>query len=339
MTEPTYPEVWAEEGDKSPKINLQSTFLSDYNLDNAELPPREMILYPWLHAKSYNLITGFRGAGKTWFGLSLFHAITYGENFGPWKTVNPVNALYLESEMSIEDIRDRIHAIGTNEDAHKEFLIYSDDYTLTEAKRFVNGKTIKRANLLDKEWRDNLTEILKEWNIKLIGLDNLASLSPGRNENSKDEFDPINQWLIHLRFEGISSVVFHHTGKAGDQRGTSAHEDNVDISISFNKPHDYRTSDGCRFISHFGKRRSVPTEGLPLTEDYDLQMQINNGKVQWTFNPLEKKNKSDVIQLAKDGYKQINIAETLKIDPATVSRILREARESGKLPPKKQKSC
>ena len=54
--------------------------------------------------------------------------------------------------------------------------------------------------------------------------------------------------------------------KDGGQRGTSAREDNLDISIMLKKPHDYTPEDGARFIVHFSKAR-VSTSRLNLIGD------------------------------------------------------------------------
>jgi len=97
--------------------------------------------------------------------------------------------------------------------------------------------------------------ILKARGVKLWIIDNLASLASGIDENSKQDWDPINQWLLELRFAGISTIMLHHVNKVGGQRGTSAREDNLDVSVILKPPKNYTPEDGARFICHFSKAR------------------------------------------------------------------------------------
>ena len=110
--------------------------------------------------------------------------------------------------------------------------IYSDAYA--------NSLGLPRANLVSEIWRTTMKRILTTRGIKLWMLDNLASLAPGIDESSKCDWDPINQWLLELRFKGISTVMLHHEGKGGDQRGTSGREDNIDYSLSLCFKGQYR---------------------------------------------------------------------------------------------------
>ena len=43
--------------------------------------------------------------------------------------------------------------------------------------------------------------------IKLWVIDNLASLAAGLDENKKRDWDPVNQFLLELRFAGISTIT------------------------------------------------------------------------------------------------------------------------------------
>ena len=107
--------------------------------------------------------------------------------------------------------------------------------------------------------------------IKFWVIDNLASLASGIDENVKKDWDPINQWLLELRFSGITTLMLHHTNKEGGQRGTSAREDNIDISIMLKNARDYTPEDGARFIVHFTKQR-IPTKDLQLISDTEFKL-------------------------------------------------------------------
>jgi putative DNA primase/helicase len=154
----------------------------------------------------------------------------------------------------------------------------------------------------------------------LIVLDNLSSLCPGIEENSKLEWDPINQWLLDLRFSGLSVVMLHHVGKEGQQRGTSAREDNIDISIHLTQPADYVPEDGARFVVKFSKAR-IRTADLPLIADTEFQLREVNGQAEWSFSGMKKKNKQEVLRLLSEGIPQKEISDIIRLSKGQVSKI------------------
>ena len=85
--------------------------------------------------------------------------------------------------------------------------------------------------LTNEKDRNDLLKTCIDNQIKLLFLDNLATLTPGVDENSTQEWGVFNQFLIDLRFNGISTILLHHTNKEGKQRGASAREGNLDFSI------------------------------------------------------------------------------------------------------------
>ena len=106
-------------------------------------------------------------------------------------------------------------------------------------------------------------------------LDNIASLTPGIAENSKEDWDPVNQWLISLRHLGVSVLLIHHSGKGGAQRGTSGREDALDCIIKL-KPGLVNSGEyGAAFGIRFEKARNVaPDQGI---YPFDLEL-VEDGK-------------------------------------------------------------
>ena len=276
---------------------------------------------PWLTEQSINQISGWRGTGKTWFGLSLFNAVTSGESFGPWEIETMVPALYIDGELPAQDIQDRFRQFS-NHGRTEPLYLYSDAYAHTLG--------IPRANLLNRKWRDSIKAILIEKGIKLLGLDNVSSLAAGIDENSKQAWDPINQWLLDLRFAGISTVFFHHTNKGGDQRGTSGREDNLDTSIILQRPSDYMAEHGAKFIVRFKKSR-VQTSQLSLVGDVEFTLIENNGRLQWTWGNVKRKTQFEILRMLDEGTPQSDIARALGIDRSYVNRVKARGMKDGHL--------
>jgi hypothetical protein len=314
--------------DQPPRPIAEAVLLAD-DFVSLDLPPRRGILSSWLVEQSILLVSGWRGTGKTWFLLALLDAITKGEKFGPWAEPNPVPSLYLDGEMAASEVQDRLKLLTSSVPRKAPLYVYCDAYA--------SSLGIRRANLFDAKWCEEMQEILVSREIKLWVIDNLASLAANADENAKADWDPVNQWLIGLRFLGITTVMLHHTGKGGEQRGTSGREDNIDASILLIRPKDYAAEQGARFILTFSKHRARAKDPSDIA-DREFWLKEIEGRLVWTFSGTEvakkiKKNKEEIFQMLADGFSQKDIAKALDIDKSTVSRIRKRLIEEERLTP------
>lgn len=217
-----------------------------------KFPHNPMILDPWLRQGTLALLYSEKGLGKTWFSLSVAIAVTRGLPIGAWKTITPVGCFYFDGEMPCEEMQSRLRqlTIGLPPGQAPLHIISSEDL------RFNNKTAI---NIADEKCRNNILDDLRQDRIfKLIIFDNYSCLAPGINENSKKGNDAINQWLLELRRIGVAVIMVHHTGKKeGTPRGTSAREDNIDVSISLKKVKDDSSFRGAMFEGTFTKGRSL----------------------------------------------------------------------------------
>jgi len=204
------------------KKTLEDVILTTQDFSAIQLKEKREFLDPWLKENSINLISGWRGSGKTWKALSILEAVADEKTFGPWKCKSSVPCLFLDGEMPQEDIQERIKGLRLDKSMKNPLYIYSDAQA--------NQYGLPRAHLAKESWRTKMKSLLIARHVKLWVIDNLASLASGLDENSRKDWDPINQWLLELRFAGIATIMLHHTNKDGGQRGTSAREDNLDIS-------------------------------------------------------------------------------------------------------------
>jgi len=309
--------------DPPKKATLEDAVLESTDFTALDLPEKRIFLNPWLTEQSITLIWGWRGTGKTWLALAILHAITTRQPFGPWQAENAVPCLFLDGEMPVQDVHDRLNDIGYVANPENPLFIYCDSYA--------NQLGLPRAHLASETWRTAMKRILITRKVKVWVADNLASLAGGLDENSKKDWDPVNQWLLELRFAGISSILLHHTNKEGGQRGTSAREDNIDISIGLKQPHDYTPEDGCRFILHFSKARARHGN-LPLLTDYEFKLQLNAfDRLVWTHGSVKKERKQEVLKLLDEGTDAKSICELLDITKGYVSRIKNKAIKDGAL--------
>ena len=138
-----------------------------------------------------------------------------------------------------------------------------------------------QMNISLEEYRNALYQYLFEnSHYNLVILDNISSLTPGLSENSKEDWDPINQWLISLRHLGVSVILIHHSGKGNVQRGTSGREDALDCILTLRRSTVQVGNQGARFTVVFEKSRNIPPG--PGIQSFDMElMEDGRGGVEW----------------------------------------------------------
>jgi len=163
--------------------------------------------------------------------------------------------------------------------------------------------------------------------IELIILDNLSTLVRSGRENEAESWQPIQTWALSLRARGKSVLFIHHSGKGGQQRGTSRREDVLDTVISLNRPADYTAEKGACFEVRFEKARYIHGDDV---QPFEVQLITNQqGQQIWRTSKLEDSNFQKVTNLLNEGWSQQDIAEELKLNKGTVSRYTKRARGSG----------
>ena len=319
--------IWPEPEGKVPtqdhpnKPTLADVALPLEKFINLDMPPRCTLLHPWLQEASIGMIHSYRGVGKTNLGISIAEAVARGTAFGPWEAGVGARVLYLDAELPMQDASARI--LGLLKDFPQNFIFLSDHYA--------SDVGLPKAALTDENWRQEFKKLLVNLRVKFWVADNIASLTPGIDENDKAAWDPVNQYLLELRFAGIASLLQHHSGKSGAQRGTSGREDNLDYVISLSRPKNYKLEDGCRFIASFEKSR-VRQKDLFLISDTDFQLIENeDGTYIWTFTNARQKDKASILSLFNEGKTGKEIAESVGVTQAYVSKIKTKAISDGHL--------
>jgi putative DNA primase/helicase len=308
------------------QASIEDAVLDAGTLVRIEMQEKRTIIDPWLTEQSISLVSGWRGVGKTFFCMGLVDAITRAQSFGPWNCKTPVPCLYVEAEMPFPDVKERTSGLNPGQNRKVPLYIYSDAYA--------SDLGLPRANLLSERWREKMKAILTARGIKLWVADNLASLTRGIDENSKRDWDPINQWLLELRFAGISTILPHHTNKEGGQRGTSAREDNIDISIILKSTFDYVPEDGAKFLVHFTKHR-VSTNKLKDIADTQFQLtEDESDLLVWSWGNVKAETKLEVLRLLDEGHNQSDVASIVGVHKGYVSKIRKQAIKEGQMTPK-----
>ena len=306
---------------------IETSGIGIADLIKLQLQDKPLILTPWLREGDIVLITANRGVGKTWLGLSIAMAVTHGLKIGKWETENHVGCLYIDGEMAGYQLQARfIELLKSGLSAKAPFKLYSSDLMRRESN--------PSPNLGDYKWREGFQDYLRRnQKFKVVIIDNLGSLTPGIDENTRTEWDPLNQWLLSLRSLGVAVIMIHHTGKSGDQRGTSSREDNIDVSIVLTNPRGYQAEEGARFNVNFTKNRNFFGTDA---ETCCLHLKKTPHGLVWEAENLMQNKTGQIVALLDRGLKQKEIAKTVGCKPPYVTQVKKEAIVNGFLDDQEQ---
>jgi putative DNA primase/helicase len=162
--------------------------------------------------------------------------------------------------------------------------------------------------------------------VDLVILDNLSTLCRGGKENESESWVPIQEWILSLRWRGISVIFVHHAGKGGAQRGTSKREDVLDTVVVLRHPDDYSPFDGARFEVHLDKARGVYGD---QAQPFEAQLTIVDDVMTWTMRDLGNVEVRRAADLKEEGFSVRDIAGELGISKSRVDRLLKKSDEAG----------
>lgn len=284
-----------------------------------DLPKREWLIESLLYSGQLAMFYAKAGVGKTWFALDIAKAVSSGSTLfsGPTGKYQCAQAgvLYIDGEMPAIEMQQRLRSLDIPMGPSPLKLLSSELLSIEE-------KPI--PNITTGEWRDSIKTFLRNHpEYKLLVVDNLSSLSPGKDESDKLDWDDINQWLIALRRLGVAVLVVHHAGKNGDQRGTSGREDQLDLILKLSAV-EGRERPTVR--AHFHKGRSLTGD---QKKDFMFELASSSGgTISLTHRAVSEDITALVAFLAAKGWIQKDIAERAGINQSNVSRRVAQAKSN-----------
>jgi hypothetical protein len=291
----------AEGGQQVQAINVNE-FLA------LEIPPRALVLSPWLPEKGLAMIHAPRGLGKTHVALGSAWAIATGGGFLTWKAPRPRRVLLIDGEMPAVALQERLRKIAAASE-HAD-TVDPDYFRIASADLARDGL----PDLADPAAQEFYDDVVGDADV--VFADNLSTLCPSLKENDADSWSPVQSWALRLRRAGKSGLLVHHGGKSGAQRGTSRKEDILDTVIALRKPPDYTSDQGARFEIHFEKNR-----GFFGPEAAAFEAWLINGA--WKIGDITAGDDDGTLQaLRKQGKSVRDIAERTGMSKSKVQRRL-----------------
>ena len=288
-----------------------------------EIPERNNLLSPWLPSQGLCMLYSTRGLGKTWMALAIANAVASNDSFLSWETESPEGVLYIDGEMPMAVMQERLAQIvaSSSKEISAPFSIITPD-----------AQEFGIPDLSRTDGQERINKLITD-ETKLIVMDNLSSLTRTGKENEGESWLPVQEWALRLRSMGKTVLFVHHSGKSGQQRGTSRREDVMDTVISLKKPVDYKQQDGACFEIHFEKNRGLYGDDVKPFEARLTSNSSDDGTKthKWSWKSLEESNFEKVFRLYSGGMTQSEIAEELVINKSTVSRYVSRGKNDGKI--------
>ena len=299
---------------------LQPVGLHDFL--NLSIPPREMLLNPILPARSLSMLYAPRGIGKTLLGLSIALVVASGTSLLRWSAPRQRRVVYVDGEMPLADLQERLSAISLGLDAD----IPNDGFRILAADQTESG-----INLGCIEGQQALEPLLD--GVELLVLDNLSTLCTTGSESASDAWVPMQNWLLRLRRQGVAVLLIHHAGTNGRQRGTSRREDALDTVIALRRPEDYAPEQGVRFEIHFEKlRQRVGDAGASSEAIAQSFMMEGQPGLRWVSRDLKPDAWKRATELFEAGQTVRQVAITLGISKSEAGRLRQRSADDGMVP-------
>jgi len=310
-----------------------------------EYPKTEYLQFPITGKGKIVQVWANAGHGKTWFCLEWACSIANGQDFLKWKYSEgkkhePYPVLYVEGEMGVSELQDRLFDI--EERYLAEGITFNKDYFYIAPLREQPEQTFE--SLTTKVGRANVENtakrIFKETEKKpFIFLDNITALTVMQEKEGADWVELV-QWLNRLRAQDYGVIFLHHGTKAGDtSSGSNLKERSIDISMHLSIPEDEELLDlddekNTQIKVKFDKWRefNFTQHSKPFIAV------LNRDNTKWSHEPLFSKKQREVKKFLDTGLKPQEIVKKTKISQATVYRIIKQLGQEVKEEKKDEKS-
>ena len=311
------------------KKEFKSVSLQELTL--MDIPPRKAIIDPLIMEGSSMEINGGTGIGKTWFTLEMLCSICTGEKFlGKYEVANPRPVYYIDGEMPLESIRDRMNMIMAR---------YIYKYKVSEIPFHISNPLLFKNNFIPKINDTKITQPMFKDEVKrfsdiyqkplFICFDNLSCLTDYK-ENDNDDWTSMLDMYTELKHEGHSICHVHHVGKGGHQRGASRKHDALDTVIHLKRPEEYDSSEGAVFNVKFDKHRHFAGE---YARSFKCAIKVDdNNKVSWDISDFKDVASEELLTAYCMGLPDITytkLEEEFGISKSSIGRTIKHCVKNG----------
>jgi hypothetical protein len=252
-----------------------------------KVPPVEKLLGELITAATRCFIVGRTGLGKTLLGLAMAIGMASGEGFLHWRSSGPARVVYIDGEMPIDLLVERVQAaarrIGRSDLIDNLMLFSAEDAEALAARYPTLGMLEPLTTEPGQDFIKRLCAALKP---DAIIFDNVQALLAGvqRDEETWLPVLPLVQWLTKQR---IAQIWIDHTGHNTDrQYGSSLKSWRFDVVGHM----DDLTDDDAHEPQDTAFKLSFPKarRRKPANWDEFAPHVIRLRQDQWSSEPVEK---------------------------------------------------
>ncbi len=186
-------------------------------------PEQEWLVEPLIVARRHTGIIARRGDGKSLIALAIAVAKAVGDPLLDQPEGNPIHVVYIDQEMGLEDLYDRVSDLGYTTD-HPKFDLLEEHLHYYQL--------IDLPPLNTPEGGDALEEIVDRHSAEFLVIDTLSRVVKGDENTTEPYQDLWNYTEKRLKRRGnVTYLRLDHLGKDSRRgsRGASAKEDPLDI--------------------------------------------------------------------------------------------------------------
>lgn len=205
------------------KTNQRYEILTAANFSEPQ-PPIDWTVEGLISAGSVNVFFGEAKCGKTWALLDLAVCVANG---APWlgMVTKQGAVLIIDEESGRRRLSRRMNAILQGHDAGPETPVMA-----------VSLAAFDMGNPNDI---GEVYNLIISTGARLVIIDTLADIMPGRDENAVKDTQPVFLSLRKIAEETQAAIIIiHHSNKTGGYRGSSAIAGAIDLLLSVEKRND-----------------------------------------------------------------------------------------------------
>jgi len=183
-------------------------------------PPIDWIVEGFISAGSVNVFYGDAGSKKTWALLDMAVCVAKGDNWLNFKTTAS-NVFIVDEESGKKRILDRMENVARGHQQTESTPVFCH--------------SLAGYDFGSSSWLSELVANIKVMNVRLVIIDALADVMPGRDENAVKDVQPIFLALRKIAEDTQAAIVIiHHANKNGgknDYRGSTSIKGAIDLLV------------------------------------------------------------------------------------------------------------
>ena len=279
------------------------------------------ILGRLLREGTLGMVHGRAGAGKTYLMLAMALSAAYGVPFLGWEAHTAVPVLYIDGEMVVVDLQARLKALicwilETIDHAWKPFHLVTPDF---------QPHGIRKID--SEEGRVAILDLVQKTEARLVFFDNLSCLTDPEDDNQSSSWSAVQELLLALRRRGIAAIVGHHSGKNGEQRGTSRRADILDLVIKLTPSSAIEADGRTRVQVEFEKARHLRAEEK---ETFNATLEPHSlGGLAWSRSGSAPNVSDRIREMLRAGMSPAEVSTELSTARSFVYRIRNQLIEAG----------